>query len=98
MTRSWARQMRKVAYESLRRGVEASSRFHLGTRLPILRKLYWQLQRALKPTHVRIAGYWIEVHRHDIAITDALLKNGVYESFETDLVKLALRPGMTFVD
>ena len=52
----------------------------------------------LKPSRLQINGMWMQVHKHDNAVTHALLNFGVYEPMETAVLSGLLRPGDVFVD
>ena len=74
------------------------SRFHIGSRVPFLRRVYFWLIVRLKPSRLEINGMWMQVHRHDNAVTHSLLNFATYEPFETALLTGLLRPGDVFVD
>lgn len=91
-------QIRRAVWKALSRSVRVASLLRLGTRFPVFRRMYWSIHPVLKPKHAYVAGRWMEIHRHDIAISDALLKHGVYEPFETELLRRVLRRGSVFLD
>lgn len=92
------KRLRRRVWQSFSTSVRVASSLRLGRRFPVLRRVYWSVQSRLKPKHALVAGRWMEVHRDDVAIADALLKHGVYEPFETALLSRLLNRGAIFLD
>lgn len=85
-------------YRQFGRVAEIASRFRLGRRLPILRRVYFALVALLRPGVVAIGPWTVYFHRGDNAISHALRNAGVYEPFELELIESLLEAGDCAVD
>lgn len=72
--------------------------FHVGSRIPLLRRVYWKVEPLLRPGTVDIDGLRFHVHQQDGVVSDHLLTRGTYEPFETALLARLLQPGDVFLD
>lgn len=85
-------------YRQFARVAEMASRFRLGHKLPILRRVYFVLVTLLRPGIVTIGPWTVYFHRADNAVSHALRNAGVYEPFELSVIAGLLEPGDCAVD
>jgi len=89
---------RGALYRQFTRVVKVASRFAVGRRLPVLRRVYFRLVALLRPGVTVIGPWTVYFHRGDTAISHALRNTGVYEPFELALIESLLEPGDCAVD
>ncbi|HEX7724163.1 MAG TPA: FkbM family methyltransferase [Candidatus Paceibacterota bacterium] len=71
--------------------------YHTALKVPIARDVLGNIVRSTIPEKVATNGITLYLDREDIAVSGSLALAG-FESYETDLFKQALKPGMKVLD
>jgi len=99
-TKAWigasASRLAKGAIALLPAGAP-SKIYNLAIKIPVARDILGAAVRSAIPEKIESDGCTIFLDRSDIAVSGALALKG-FETFETELFKQALKPGMNFVD
>jgi len=67
-------------------------------RLPFVKSAYYKIFFRTMPDTVEVNGMKMRVNKEDRFVSAEILTNGVYERFETDLIKNEVKEGMTVID